>query len=378
MDYGLLGGIGEGLKQAMSSYMTQTQRQQDWARQQKQDARDDQDSQLKRQAFESGLLEKGLLKDSNGNIVKNDQMQLKDKLESDDLQRQQAEATPGTPESEKAIEQAKAAYNAAQPGLGDKIATGWQTGKDARNSIYGKELISGGFGVQKAQTAADAAMERAGLGQNSKQDRMDFMAHQATIKALRSNPQLQQRVTQYQNLNNALSNIANVDVATPEAFNEAQQAIRANLGIKGSSGVGEREENYFKGLGLNWARMKEFLTTSPQDIGKDNKFLQHIQQVARNEQENIKQQMSSKLGAIAAGNKSMYARRPDLYADLMDSVQAQKDQIQPTQSPAQNTQGQAPGLLNKQPQGKYAPGTIVNVKGARYRVGADGDSLDPI
>ncbi len=183
-----------------------------------------------------------------------------------------------------------------------------------------------------------------------RKDTIDRREHERVLTRINANPNIKTRLQQYQNLDNTLSNIANADHVTPEMFDEAQQAVRANLGIKGSSGVGERENTQMKSMGLNAERISEFLSFSPADIGKDNKFLGHIKNLAELEKKNISGQFAKSLEAASAGHKSMYTRRPDLMDDLKDAISAQSGQLDsaPQQSaPPQGLVQPQRGFLGK-------------------------------
>ena len=190
------------------------------------------------------------------------------------------------------------------------------------------------------QIAAKNSMNKTQVGNDFKQESLDLRKdvvdrreHERVLSRINSNPNVKQRLTQYQNLDNALNNLANSDHLTLEQFNEAQQAVRANLGIKGQSGVGEREGTYLKSLGLNAQHFEQFLTGVPSDISKQNEFLKHIQNLANLEKKNISSQFDKSLGASSSGHASMYARRPDLKEDLKDALTSQREQLEQRQQP---------------------------------------------
>lgn len=192
---------------------------------------------------------------------------------------------------------------------------------------------------------------------NLYQERLDSTAHQATLRYLRNDKNLRDKLVQYQNISNALNNYASADVHTPQQFDELQQAVRANLGIKGSSGVGERERTQLNSLGLSADRIGQILTGKPADV-KNADFDAHIKNLASLEGANIKQQYSSRLNAIAAGNGSMYARRPDLASDLQEAISANAAQVAapvsktPSRKSAPLTQAQKATTPNPQPNAK--------------------------
>lgn len=161
----------------------------------------------------------------------------------------------------------------------------------------------------------------------NKVDARDVMAHQRNLRALKSDTNLRQRLQQYQNLDNAMKLVTDVDNVTPQQIDEFQQAIRANLGIKGTSGVDERDRSRLNSLGLNAARFQEFLSGNPADLAKDGKILNHLRDLARNEQSNIRSQYGRGLKAVTAGNDSVYARHPELQADLDSAIGAFQGQL---------------------------------------------------
>jgi hypothetical protein len=158
------------------------------------------------------------------------------------------------------------------------------------------------------------------------QDRMDNMAHQNTLKAIRGDKNLRDKLVQSQNLGNALMNLSKADHITPQQFDEAQQAIRANLGIKAGSGVGERERTQINDMGLSVDRIKQILSSTPADVNQPE-FLAHIQNLASIEQENIRNQFHSRLAAISGGNPDMYRRHPEYQEGINEILGAQMAQI---------------------------------------------------
>lgn len=155
---------------------------------------------------------------------------------------------------------------------------------------------------------------------DNRQDARDEVAHRLNVRSLKSNPMVRQRANQYQNLSNALSIISDAETLTPQQIHEFQQAIRGNLGIKGTSGVGEREETYFKSLGLSAKNWEQFLTGDPANISKDSHLVKHLKDLAGVEQRNIKGQTEKYIQGLTGGHGSIYKRRPDLKKDINDLV----------------------------------------------------------
>ncbi len=182
-------------------------------------------------------------------------------------------------------------------------------------------------GIEASKVKFDSNEEYRKHTIGDRNDTKDRREHERVLTRVNSNPNVKARLTQYQNLDNALKTITDADSLTPQQIMEFQQAVRSNLGIKGTSGVGEREETYFKTAGLNAANWKQFLTGEPAAIAKDSKLLNHFKNLANIEQQNISKQFDKSLGAASAGHASMYSRRADLKADLMDALSAQKEQV---------------------------------------------------
>lgn len=204
------------------------------------------------------------------------------------------------------------------------------------------------------QQDSEKRNERQDKGLDLRNDVVDRREHERVLSRINANPNVKQRLTQYQNLDNALGIVTQSDNLTPQQIMEFQQAVRANLGIKGSSGVGEREETFFKTLGMKAENWKQFLTGDPAMISKDSNLIHHFQNLAKIEQQNISSQFDKSLGAAAGGHKSMYDRRPDLKEDLKDAMQLQKEQIAPSVAP-QGLVSSAQGLVGQQGLVKGAP-----------------------
>lgn len=154
------------------------------------------------------------------------------------------------------------------------------------------------------------------------EDRMDRNEHMKAVTALNSNKALADRANQYQNLDNALAILTKAKHITPQTIHEFQQAVRSNLGIKGTSGVAEREGTYLNSLDLKSENWAQFLTGDPASIARDNKIVQHIQDLAAQEQAQIQGQYNDTLSAVSGGRDSMYARRPDLKSDLDKKIKS--------------------------------------------------------
>ncbi len=211
-------------------------------------------------------------------------------------------------------------------GMQDKLQS--QREKLADNSLNAGKVDQ--QAIEKLLQLEVAAKKGDTLG-GFRQDQRDSRAHQMNLSRLKQDKTLGQNLTQYQNLGNALVTIEQADSLTPQQIDEFQQAVRSNLGIKGTGGVEEREKTYFNSLGLNAARWKQFLTGNPADLAKDSKMVNHFKQLATLERKNIDNQTQRRIKAVTSGNESVYKRNPSLQGDIMSAIQATKDQFaQPT------------------------------------------------
>jgi len=172
-------------------------------------------------------------------------------------------------------------------------------------------------------------------------DKMDDSKHTMTIRALNSNKGISDRINQYSNLENSLATITDAKTLTPQQIMEFQQSVRSNLGIKGTGGVEERDKTYINTLGLDAARLNQFLSGDPENIAKDSKLMKHFIDLAQVEMRNISKQTNKALTAVAAGNASMYERRPDLKADLMDKISAMSGRVGQEKQAAPTNEGAA-------------------------------------
>ena len=158
-------------------------------------------------------------------------------------------------------------------------------------------------------------------------DRMDRNEHMNIVRSLNNNKGMSDRLAQYQNLGNAMAVMANAKKITPQQIHEFQQSVRSNLGIRGTSGVGERESTYLDSLGLRSENFRQFLTGNPADIAKDNEIVKHIKDLAQQEMDNIKSQYTDSLDSVSEGRASMYERRPDLQSDLQKKIKSMSKRV---------------------------------------------------
>lgn len=197
----------------------------------------------------------------------------------------------------------------ANLGITDKEIEAMKTA--LQNSVYAKAL--------KGQGQNEAQQARA--------DRQELGLHAQLMNKLDRDPILQKRLTQAQNLDNALGQVEATDNLTPQQILEVQQAIRSNLGIKGTSGVEERAGTYYNSAGMKGAALIQYLTGDPASLAKDSKLMDHIRGLARKEREMLSAQTDKRLNSVATGLGSVYKRRPDLKADFNEKVKTIKEQF---------------------------------------------------
>lgn len=205
-------------------------------------------------------------------------------------------------------------------------------GENRKGFLYNPEKSLAGYTagktaerMQATREAADKRQEdRLGDVRSRQQDRIDESAHQKVLTKLNSNPNLRARITQIQNLQNGLSILSDADKLPPAQLHEAQQLIRANSGLKGTSGVSERDKTMLESLGWKWENAKTFFGTDLGTVSPNDPILKHVKNLARIEKANAEKQLDKQLEAIAAGNASKYKRNPHLKQDLLDAVEAYK------------------------------------------------------
>lgn len=286
-DYGLIGGLGEGLKQGLLAYSKQ--------------------KQLKRENQIQDLTA-GVTTDENGDVQAGPGLLAKQQAQQAEYQRQQAAATPGSKSAQD--------YAAAIKGAGVTIPNAGD---------LSEEQIQKAQSVYEAQMNREAALARAQAGNQFKQERVsqgDERIHNQNLSKVNNDPTATQLVNTTNNLKNAVANYQKGG-ATPQEFQELQQAVRSNLGLKGTSGVDERASTYLDSLGIRADKITQFLTGDPKSVMEsDPKFGDQITKLANLEIENKKGQYRDQVGKLTAGHKSFYNNHPDLKDDFEAAVGA--------------------------------------------------------
>lgn len=184
-----------------------------------------------------------------------------------------------------------------------------------------------------------------------RKDNADKGQHRIAILALNNNKALNDRLGQFQNLKNSMSIITDAKKVGPQQIHEFQQSLRSNLGIKGTGGVDERDKTYFDSAELRFEDWKQFLNGTPADIAKNSEMMKHLIDISNAERKSISAGVDNMVDRLAAGNASMYKRRPDLWADLLEKIDLTKKMAkdQPVANPTNATDPAAsppPGTVN--------------------------------
>lgn len=235
----------------------------------------------------------------------------------------------------------KTAYEDKQQKYQENIQKAENDLSKERIALYGKQIADQKSGqVDEETRQMKLALMASGIERNkgvshfngpggSRENMFDVSLHDKVTKRLGADKILGQRVTQYQNLSNAMVAISAPEVTPAEQVHEFQQAIRKNIGIGGSSGVGEREDTYIKTIGMTLGRAKQYLSGSPEDVVKNHpELIKHLKELAEVEMGNISSQKDKRIKAITSGyDKALYNRRTDLREDLNTAAEMSGQQF---------------------------------------------------
>ncbi len=193
-----------------------------------------------------------------------------------------------------------------------------------QNDVF-KDKLSTLVGIDKAN-------KDSGPLQSFMQERMDNMNHERNVMALKNNKDLSKMVGANNNLTNALANYDSADVKAVPQFQELQQTIRRNLGISGPSDLHERKNTQFSNAGLDIATLKQYLFSSPEDVGESQEaFVDHLRNLVAIQQANTSKQAQKIVDKTILGNSSMY-KKPEnqgRYNDLKELAGATMAQFEP-------------------------------------------------
>jgi hypothetical protein len=308
-NYGLLNNIAGGLREGLIAMQTtqNLKRQQQY-----------QDLMLQKQGFQQ---------DESGNWSMNPEEQQAEAAQRKlTLAKAQGEQQEYEPAGELETGLLRANLNKVQKGLGDQQDFSGVTSHRA-SQIMGliKPDIQGSYGLANA-------LERLKFQQPYQDDRMDSRhetIHGRYVKDVVADPMVNQLITTSNNLENAVQNFKKGG-ATPQEFQELQQAVRSNAGVKGTSGVDERAETYLNSLGIRKDKFLQFLTGDPQSVMQsDPKFADQVIQLAELERQNKAKQAKAQMEKKASSHKSFYDKpeNRDRAADLQSAIDQQMEQI---------------------------------------------------
>ena len=220
------------------------------------------------------------------------------------------------PEAQKALDNWKAQID-------DPNISGWALDRTDSNAIT-KSVTSLLEAKEKANSSQTLLrLRETGPSVDAKIDRL----HNANLGTLDKDQTLTKLYQTADNLNNAKINFVNGG-ATPQEFNELQQAVRSNLGIKGVSGITERSDTYLKSLGITKDTIEQFLSGDLKSVQEsDPAMANQVMMLVDLEIKNKKVQIGKHVDKVASGHKSFYSRHPELAADFQDKIQQAKDRI---------------------------------------------------
>ena len=186
----------------------------------------------------------------------------------------------------------------------------------------------------KASATTDAADARKTFQQERMQiqkDKMDEGIHQRVLTGISKDEQLKKQLYQVNNLENAIGIFKAGGNPTGQQFEELQQAVRSNLGIKGTSGVGEREATKLKSMGIKVSEFEQWLSGKPIDIRDlgGQPLIDHVMDMANNELKQTRMQSEKKLKVLSGGHEDFYKRRGDMKASLDNYVEGFGDLYKP-------------------------------------------------
>lgn len=211
-----------------------------------------------------------------------------------------------------------------------KIAQLEEAIQKARAGMTDKELEAMKIQLDRLDPDKKALMQekidwyrRGGNPAMRQEDRLAQQAHNQVLNKLDHNKLLQTKLNQIQGLDNAGKIIEEAPVVSPTIFNDYQQAVVSAV-QRGNSGIGERAERYLTSAGIDAAKVQQFLTGKPVDIGKDNALLKAMQGFAKTERKNIERQYGDIVGAVTSGQEHVYAKHPEMKKSLQNAIKSYK------------------------------------------------------
>jgi hypothetical protein len=194
-------------------------------------------------------------------------------------------------------------------------------GENSMNKTEKEGQIQKDVANIKNKGLLDAANAR-NSSANPRVAQRDQTIHNQNLAAVNKDSIASGLQTTYNNLQNAVSNFQKGG-ATPQEFQELQQGVRSNLGIKGTSGVNERADTYLTDLGLKADEKKQFLFGDLQSVMENHPQLANqVLKMADLEVQNKRAQYQARIQQLKAGHASFYKNHPDLSQDYDATAQA--------------------------------------------------------
>lgn len=210
------------------------------------------------------------------------------------------------------------------------------------------------------ETLGDLADSRLSDANSRQQERIAAAAHQRNVMAVKRDKQLNDLATNSNNLRNSLKTFASSGKIPPQGLADLQNSVIANMGIKGTGGVAERQERYAHSLGIKAADWKQFVTGKMQDV-QHSDIAKYFKELAGFEIQNQLAQAKKRAAFATSGNKKMYEKYPDLKSSLDDTVNQLMGQFEDSEGPNQTTANEgairttdASGAMPKPPPGMKA------------------------
>lgn len=150
------------------------------------------------------------------------------------------------------------------------------------------------------------------------QNQIDERNYAQILQDIKKDPILQQQIQPYANLSNSLDLVTKPDKTPEQQFNELQQTIRGSTGLRGKSGVGERQDDYIKTFGSKGATWEQYLSGKITNIPEATKqdMITHLGQIVQIEKSNIERQALGRFQQLSSGQDRVLARDPSKKKDF--------------------------------------------------------------
>lgn len=201
--------------------------------------------------------------------------------------------------------------------------------QDPTASHQGFELIKNKMQTDAMIAAAKLKADAMNGPGSTRQQAIDLRTHTTALKAVNDDKISNDLQTSYQNLHNSIANFKASD-QNPEEFNQLQQSLRANAGIKGTSTGSERADSYLHDYGITVQQFIQKLSGTPQDVEKSSPgFVALVHKVADAELDNKRQQIAGQIMRKAQGYRDFYQdpRNEEKASAFYDTVASRYHQM---------------------------------------------------